>query len=66
MVQSEFLDGGELVINDRVLANFRITGVEPFVDMLGHVDLRVPGVGDFTFAAPFSLADLTAEAGCVP
>jgi hypothetical protein len=62
----DLLEAGELVVNDRLVAEYRVTGADPFVDMQGHIDMRAPGLGSFTFSAPFSLFDLTAQAGCTP
>jgi hypothetical protein len=62
----DLLEAGELAVNGRLTAQYRVTGIDPFVDMLGHIDLQATGLGAFTFSAPFSLFDLTAQAGCSP
>ena len=62
----EFPDHGEIVVNDKAVAKFSITGVEPYVDMLGHLDLSVRGVGKFSLSAPYGIIDFAAQADCKP
>jgi len=44
----EFFEGGELVV-DQAVATFSATGTEQYVDLVGHVLLKVPGVGTFNY-----------------
>jgi hypothetical protein len=63
---TDLQETGDLSINGRVDAKFRLTGFEPFVDMVGYIDLKARGLGDFTFASPFTMQEFTLDAGCAP
>jgi len=65
---SQIFDSGELVIDGSSVATFSATGTEPYVDLLGHVLLKVPGVGTFNYDYPESvLYGPLADAGsCTP
>jgi hypothetical protein len=64
----EFFEGGELVIDGKAVATFSATGTEPYVDLLGHVLLKVPGVGTFNYDyTDYILEGPLANAGrCTP
>jgi hypothetical protein len=59
-------DTGTLAVNDDTIAEFSISGTEPFVDLLGHIDIGVQGLGDFHYTAQFSFDELYASAACTP
>lgn len=57
---------GELAVNDNTRAVFSISGTEPFVDLLGHLDIRLRGVGDASYTAQFGYDELVAQGACAP
>jgi len=64
-IAGDLFDAGKLGVNDKVLATFHATGIDP-LDVQQHVDLDVRGLGTFTFSQPYSILDLMSQAGCAP
>lgn len=63
----EFFEGGELMV-DKSVAKFSATGTDQYVDLVGHVQLKVPGAGTFNYDySEYILEGPLADAGrCTP
>lgn len=53
----EQFESGEIVIDGKMTAKFSATVTEPFVDVMAHVGLEIPGVGTFNYDYPYSVLE---------